>query len=88
MEKGPLRAGVAEIELKPELGLATGDGAPWATGYKTPLFVKALVLANGALLLIGSPLSATPHATIWWFLLGALLKLSTLEEGAYPERSP
>lgn len=47
MDKGQLRAGVAEIELRPELGLATGDGAPFAKGYKTPLFVKAMVLANG-----------------------------------------
>jgi len=44
---GQLRAGVSEIELKPELGLATGDGAPQAKGFLTPLYVKALVLANG-----------------------------------------
>lgn len=43
------------------------------------LGVGALVLANGSLILIGSPLSSAPHATIWWFLLGALLKLATLE---------
>jgi neutral ceramidase len=42
-----LRAGVAEVELKPELGLATGDGAPQAKGFLTPLYVKALALANG-----------------------------------------
>ncbi len=47
MEAGQLRAGVAEVELKPELGLATGDGAPQAKGYLTPLYVKALVLSNG-----------------------------------------
>lgn len=47
MQAGPLRAGVAEIELKPELGLATGDGAPWAKGYLYPLWLKALVLDNG-----------------------------------------
>ena len=47
MKVGPLKAGVAEIELKPELGLATGDGAPQAKGQLTPLYVKALVLANG-----------------------------------------
>jgi hypothetical protein len=41
----------------------------------------ALVLANGILILIGSPLSSAPHATIWWFLLGALLKLTVLEDG-------
>jgi len=43
------------------------------------LGMGALVIANGALLLIGSPLSSTPHATIWWFCLGALLKLWTIE---------
>jgi hypothetical protein len=44
------------------------------------LGMGALVIANGALLLIGSPLSSTPHATIWWFCLGALLKLVTIED--------
>jgi len=46
-QKGPLKAGVSEIELKPPLGLATGDGAPSAKGHLTPLYVKALVLENG-----------------------------------------
>jgi hypothetical protein len=46
MEAGALQAGVSELELKPELGMATGDGAPHAKGFLTPLFVKALVLAN------------------------------------------
>jgi hypothetical protein len=39
-----------------------------------------LIIATGVGLLIGSPLSSVPHATVWWFFLGALLKLSTLEE--------
>ncbi len=47
MKAGQLRAGVAEVDLKPPLGLATGDGAPEAKGYLTPLFVKALALDNG-----------------------------------------
>lgn len=47
MQAGQLQAGVAEIEIKPPLGLATGDGAPWAKGYLYPLACKALVLANG-----------------------------------------
>ncbi len=47
MRAGQLLAGVAEREMKPPLGLATGDGAPFAKGYLTPLFVKALVMANG-----------------------------------------
>lgn len=45
------------------------------------LGLGALVIANGLLILIGSPLSSTPHATIWWFSLGALLKLTALREG-------
>jgi hypothetical protein len=47
MKSGQLMAGVAEHELKPPLGLSTGDGAPHAKGFLTPLFVKALVLDNG-----------------------------------------
>lgn len=35
----------------------------------------ALVLSGSLSILIGSPLSATPHAIIWWFFFGALLKL-------------
>jgi len=38
---------VAEIDLEPELGLVTGDGAPQATGQLTPLYAKALALSNG-----------------------------------------
>jgi len=34
-----------------------------------------LVLSTGGLLLIGSPLSTIPHGLIWWFLLGAMIKL-------------
>jgi len=37
------------------------------------------VLCTGAAILIGSPLAAAPHAIIWWFFLGVLLKLATLE---------
>jgi hypothetical protein len=46
MRATQLLAGVAETELKPALGLAMGDGKPWAKGYKMPLACKALVLAN------------------------------------------
>lgn len=45
--KGKLYAGTAEVDLEPEPGLVTGDGAPLATGQRTPLYVRALVLANG-----------------------------------------
>ena len=41
--------------------------------------VGALVLSTGALVLIGSPLSTVPHGIIWWFLLGALIKLAVLK---------
>jgi len=44
---GPLRVGVAEVEYKPALGLMLGDAAPVALGYRTPLFIKALVFNNG-----------------------------------------
>jgi neutral ceramidase len=47
MKDGSLQAGISEIELKPELGLATGDGAPHSKGFLTPLYIKALVLSNG-----------------------------------------
>jgi hypothetical protein len=63
---------------------------PYVTGavralHGTPaedaaLGLGALVLATGVLLLIGSPLSSAPHATIWWFMVGALLKLVVLEQ--------
>ncbi len=43
------------------------------------LGLGALVLATGLTILIGSPLSSVPHATIWWFFLGSLLKLAALE---------
>ncbi len=46
------------------------------------LGIGALVLTNGVLVLIGSPLSSTPHATIWWFMLGCLLKLLSLADEA------
>jgi hypothetical protein len=46
------------------------------------LGMGALVLASGIVILIGSPLSSAPHATIWWFLLGTLLKLTMLEDPA------
>lgn len=46
----------------------------------------ALVLATGLTILIGSPLSSVPHATIWWFFLGSLLKLAALEATAPARR--
>jgi len=46
----------------------------------------ALIGATGLIILIGSPLSASPHALIWWILLGALLKLAMLRERG--EREP
>jgi hypothetical protein len=41
----------------------------------------ALIVSTGLVLLIGSPLTSAPHGTIWWFCLGALLKLGLLEHG-------
>lgn len=48
------------------------------------LGIGALVLSTGVLILIGSPLSSAPHGTIWWFLLGALLKLEALYDDEEP----
>jgi len=44
------------------------------------LGIGAVVIATGALVLIGSPLSSVPHATMWWFLLGALLKIRMMAD--------
>lgn len=47
-----------------------------AANQDVVLGIGALVVSTGMLILIGSPLSSAPHGLIWWFLLGALLKLS------------
>jgi len=44
------------------------------------LGIGALVISGGIVILIGSPLSTTPHAIIWWFLFGALVRLWMLRE--------
>jgi hypothetical protein len=59
--------------------LREGDADDIALG------VGPLIGATGLTILIGSPLSATPHAIIWWVLLGALLKLSMLREDSATE---
>jgi hypothetical protein len=48
----------------------------------------ALVLSTGGLVLIGSPLSTVPHGIIWWFLLGALIKLAVLRRDRDDSASP
>ncbi len=48
----------------------------WEESQDVVLGIGALVVSTGLLILIGSPLSSAPHGLIWWFLLGALLKLS------------
>ena len=40
--------------------------------------IGALVVSTGMMILIGSPFSSAPHGLIWWFLLGALFKLSMI----------
>jgi hypothetical protein len=42
--------------------------------------IGALVVSTGMMILIGSPLSSAPHGLIWWFLLGALFKLSMIPQ--------
>lgn len=54
--------------------LRDGDADDLALG------AGALIGATGLIILIGSPLSASPHALIWWILLGSLLKLAMLQE--------
>ena len=48
----------------------------------------ALVLSTGGLVLIGSPLSTVPHGVIWWFLLGALIKLAMLRRDQADAAAP
>jgi hypothetical protein len=40
------------------------------------LGIGALILSTSLILLIGSPLSTSPHGIIWWFLLGAGVRLA------------
>lgn len=47
MKSGKLRAGIDEREIRCDLGLIPGDGAPVAVGRRTPLFIKTTVLNNG-----------------------------------------
>lgn len=51
----------------------------------TPEEEIALAIVSGAFMmgigtLVGSPLLSIPHGMLWWFFLGAVLKLSDLEE--------
>jgi hypothetical protein len=48
----------------------------------------ALVLSTGALVLIGSPLSTTPHGVVWWFLLGAIVKLAMIRQAQGDSEDP
>lgn len=54
--------------------LAAGSDDDVAAG------AAALIVSGAIAILIGSPLSATPHAIIWWFFFGALLKISILRQ--------
>jgi hypothetical protein len=47
----------------------------------------ALVLSGGVIILIGSPLSSAPHGIIWWFFLGALVRLAMLRSQADAEEA-
>jgi hypothetical protein len=61
--------------------LARGPASDLAAG------VGALLLSTAVVILIGSPLSAVPHAVIWWFLFGALLRLAGFA-GSVPDEGP
>jgi hypothetical protein len=76
---GVLLLAILLIALMPYVARAVRDLV--GTGSEDlGLGLGALVLANGTLILIGSPLSSVPHATIWWFSLGALLKLAMMHD--------
>lgn len=49
------------------------------------LGIGALIISSGIVILIGSPLSSTPHALIWWFMLGALIRLWMLRPAEQAE---
>ncbi|MFQ6047475.1 MAG: hypothetical protein ACE5PT_14145, partial [Gemmatimonadales bacterium] len=44
------------------------------------LGTAALIVPTAILFLVGTPISSVPQATIWWFMLGGLLKLWMLRE--------
>lgn len=44
------------------------------------LGTAAFVVPTAILFLVGTPISSVPQATIWWFMLGGLLKLWMLQE--------
>jgi len=52
------------------------------------LGIGPLLLGTGIIVLIGSPLSASPHGTIWWFLLGALVRTAMLERAERQAEAP
>ncbi len=62
--------------------LARGPDSDLALG------IGALVISGGVIILIGSPLSSTPHAIIWWFLFGALIRLRMLQPASADEPAP
>jgi len=65
----PRMAGVARrLARGPDDDLAIGVGA--------------LILSTAIVILVGSPLSAIPHAVIWWFLFGALVRLGAFHAEA------
>jgi neutral ceramidase len=47
MLTGKLTAGIDERDIRCETGLMTGDGAPRATCWRTPLSIKTVVLYSG-----------------------------------------
>jgi hypothetical protein len=49
------------------------------------LGIGALIVSVGLVILVGSPLSSAPHATMWWFLLGALFKLAITDTPRVPD---
>ncbi len=80
---GILLLAVIVVALLPHVARATRD-LLGTESEDAALGAGPLILSTGILILIGSPLSSAPHATIWWFMLGALLKLAMLRHEAEP----
>ena len=67
MGRGKLRAGAYELDLKPEPGMMTGDGAPVAVATRTPIMARALAFDNGeaAVCIVTLDLIGIDRADAW-----------------------
>lgn len=57
-----------------------GDALIGSESEDLALGIVPLLLATGFGVLIGSPFASAPHGTMWWILLGAVVKLGMMAE--------